>query len=172
MTNPPRLVSFSRRQLLAGFGVASLLAAGCTAGDWREEAPPAAGVQATVGDVTLRNLILVVGDRGESVLMGSGVAASADTLVSVRLTPHDAAGNAAPARTYAAGVSFPAQALTPATVRFANADLKPGMVADLTLSFDKAGQQTLRVPSLASTHPDFAEAWTKAQSLQLAAEQR
>lgn len=164
MTNPPRPVPFSRRQMLMGFGAVSLLAAGCTVGEWREDSPPAAGVQTTVGDVTLRNLVIITDDQGQGVLMGAGIAANADTLVSLTLVPHDAAGKAGATRTYPVALSFPAQVLTPTVVKFANPDLKPGMVADLTLRFTAAGHQTLRVPSLANTHPDFAEAWTKAQS--------
>ena len=164
MSNPARPVPFSRRQMLMGFGTVSLLTAGCTAGEWREDAPPAAGAQTTIGDVTLRNLVLVIDNQGQGVLMGAGIAASADTLASLTLVPHDAAGKAGVARTYPVGLSFPAQVLTPAVVKFANPDLKPGMIADLTLHFTTAGHQTLRVPSLANTHPDFAEAWTQAQS--------
>lgn len=164
MTTLPLRTSFSRRSLLLGLSATALVTSACTVGDWRPSKPPAAGVQTEIGEIKLRNLILVTDEKGSAVLFGSGWTGEGDTLVSVTVTPRDGAAPGDETRTYETNLALPAQTLTPTTVSFSDPRLKAGRTAEVTFRFARQGERTLQVPSLAHTHPDFSAAWAAARS--------
>lgn len=157
MTNQPRFAI----RLAVSAGIAAALLSGCTAGDWREAAPPAAGVQAEASTIKVRNLVLVANELGEAVLFGAGVSPTADVLTSVTVSPIDNVGKASQARQTLTNISFAKNELTQTNVKITDRDLKPGLTASVTLRFDNAGETQRIVPILASTHPDFKEAYAK-----------
>lgn len=161
MSNLPTRTTMRRRSLVAGLGLAALLATGCTAGDWREASPPAAGVQLNVGDMKLRNLVVVTDDKGSAVLFGAGLSPVDDALTGMAIVPFDANSKPGEPQITKAQVTFAKNVLTPTDIAFSDPALKAGLTASVTLQFDKAGTGTVVVPTLASTHPDFKDAWAK-----------
>lgn len=152
--------------LLAATALATFLATGCTAGQWEHDAPPAAGVQQEQDRIKARNVLIIADDQGKAVLEGTIAADRAFALTT--------AGFAAerPDGTWGEATSLPftgeaakgkSLALGGPAFAFQSPDLSPGRLASVGLNFDDGTQLTLDVPVYAATHPDFAEAWTKAQ---------
>ncbi len=124
---------------------------------------PAEGVNSSVGSVMVRNVLIVADNTGRGVLSASVATYGDDTLTGVTGTPQKSDGSlGSPLVVTSTGLPATLAAntltvLTDAPVRIAvtSPDLKPGLLADVTLTFAKAGPVTLVAPVLSSDEPEF-----------------
>ena len=124
---------------------------------------PAEGVNSTTGPVMVRNLLVVADASGKGLVSASVITYGDDTLTAVAGTPQKSDGAAgSPLVTASAGLPLTLTSnrlvvLTDAPVRLAvtSPDLKPGLLAEVTLTFAKAGPVTMLAPVLSSTEPEF-----------------
>ncbi|MBK8461912.1 MAG: hypothetical protein IPL36_02280 [Nigerium sp.] len=136
------------RALIAGVS-AALLLTGCGFGaQTLQPYTPAHGVSIDVTasesnrQLKVRNLLIVAGESGEGVVSASVVSPVADSLVDVSGTPLKADGTKGTplSVTKAADVALKPDQLVVLTtpepaVRVASPDLRPGLTADVTLTF-------------------------------------
>ena len=160
----------TRRRLgtsLAALALVVGLASGCTAGDWRYDSPPAAGVQADAGDVKVRNLMVLADDAGEGLLLGSVFSTQPLELSMVGVAGEQPDG------TFSQPVAIDLAAAVPvnggltlgdSSSRVEGADLVQGRVAKVMMQFSDGTTATIEAPVMSSTHPDYEEAWEKAQA--------
>ncbi len=143
------------------------LASGCTAGDWRYESPPAAGVQTDEGTVKVRNLMVLADSEGEGLLLGSVFSTQPLDLSMVSVAGEQSDG------TFAEPVAIDLSAAVPvngslilgdSSSRVEGADLLEGRVAKVMMQFSDGTTATIDAPVMSSTHPDYEEAWEKAQA--------
>lgn len=126
---------------------------------------PAEGVNSTTGPVLVRNLLVVADATGRGVVSASVITYGDDTLTAVAGTPQKSDGAAgSPLVVTSTGLPLTLTSnrlvvLTDAPVRLAvtSPDLKPGLLAEVTLTFTKAGPVTLLTPVLSSTDPEFQQ---------------
>lgn len=124
---------------------------------------PAEGVNTSLGQVMVRNVLVIADTTGQGLVSASLVSYGDDTLTAVAGTPHKVDGSAgSPLVVTATGLPLTLKpnklvVLTDAPLRIAvsSPDLKAGLLADLTLTFSKAGQVKLVVPVLSSDEPEF-----------------
>lgn len=124
---------------------------------------PAEGVNSTTGPVMVRNLLVVADSTGRGVVSASVATYTDDTLTGVTGTPQKSDGSlGSPLVVTSTGLpkALPANTLvvlTDAPVRVAvtSPDLKPGLLADITLTFAKSDPVTLVAPVMSSSEPEF-----------------
>lgn len=163
--------SISRRPLhrLRGLAAAAVLGAaltlsGCGLNVQTLQAyTPAHGVNIDQGTIKVRNLLIVAGQDGSGVLSASIVSSEPDSLVSVSGVAHRPDGTDASALTasLAAPVELKPGAMTVLTtpapaITVSSPDLKPGLTAQMTLTFASGQQATSLVPVLSSEDPIYA----------------
>lgn len=132
---------------------------------------PGEGVNADVGDpadptmvVHVRNLVVIAKEGGQGVLSASMVTGGQDSLVGV--SGNAVKGDGSQGAPLNATLSTPV-ALAPSTlvvlasdpatvITVRSADLAPGLVAVVTLQFEKAGEVTLRAPVVDGAEAQYA----------------
>ena len=159
-----------RRRLGASIAALVLvtgLASGCTAGDWRYDIPPAAGVVEDAGPVKARNVMLVADEDGQGLLLGSLF-----TNEPVELEGAAVAGEQ-PDGSYADPVDVDVTGKIGIQQAFVfggedsvveGAELTPGMLAAVLLRFSDGTSMTLETPVVSSEDPSYATAWDDAQA--------
>ncbi|MDO5737088.1 MAG: hypothetical protein Q4P15_11500 [Propionibacteriaceae bacterium] len=142
------------------------LASGCTAGDWRYDAPPAAGVQQDAGPLKARNVMVLADGEGEGLLLGSVFTTQAVELTEVGVAAEQQDGS------FAEPVLVKAEGDVPVNgsllfggkeSRIEGADLQEGLLANVFMRFSDGTTMEVEAPVMSSTHSDYAEAWDKAQ---------
>lgn len=124
---------------------------------------PAEGVNSSTGPTMVRNLMVVADDTGRGVVSASVVTYADDTLTGVAGTPQKADGSTgSPLVVTTTGLPLTLTSnrlvvLTDSPLRIAvtSPDLKPGLLAKITLTFAKSGQVTLLAPVVSSSEPEF-----------------
>ena len=128
---------------------------------------PAEGVNTNIGPtgkwVQVRNLMILSRSNGEGFLSASIVASESDALTAVTGNPIKTSGDAGAPFTadVAKPLTLPAGKLVILTeqsklITVKSADLMVGGEAELTLSFANVGDQTIRVPVVDASQPDYA----------------
>lgn len=125
---------------------------------------PAEGVNTSVGQVQVRNVLVIADSTGQGLVSASLVTYADDTLTAVAGTPHKVDGSAgSPLVVTATGLplTMPTNTLfvltdAPLRIAVSSPDLKPGLLAEVTLTFAKAGQVKVVTPVLSSDEPEFA----------------
>lgn len=124
---------------------------------------PAEGVNSSTGPVMVRNLLIVADNTGRGVVSASLVTYGDDTLTAVAGVPQKPDG-APGSPLVVTSTGLPAQlssntlvVLTndPLRIAVTSPDLKPGLLADVTLTFAKAGPVKLVAPVLSASEPEF-----------------
>lgn len=139
---------------------------GCTAGQWVETVPPAAGVQTTEGGIKLRNFVVLSDGEGTGMILGG---------ITSRDEPAEIVGLGYSAEledgTFGELMAVPFSAsiaegktitLDGAETSFSSTDLQLGRLAEVAVVLDSGERVSLLVPVMSSEHPDFAEAWAAA----------
>lgn len=123
---------------------------------------PAHGVNVDNGPVKVRNLLVIADDAGRGVLSGSFAVSADDTLTSVSGNALGADGASAGSLTVT-GNPVPLKrtglaVLTSVTspIRLSSPALKPGLLAELQLSFASGLSQKVTVPVMSVTDPIYA----------------
>ncbi len=123
---------------------------------------PAEGVNASVGSVQIRNLMILSRAEGDGFLSASLVSGDRDALVGVSgsAIKVDGATGAAFKATLSNPVAIGNNDLVVLTNRppilIKSADLVPGLTANLTLQFSTAGELTLVVPVVDADQKEYA----------------
>lgn len=129
--------------------------------------PPAQGINVDVaGGPKVRNLLLIANASGKGQLSASIVApTTADRLIAVAATPIKPDSTlGAPLTVSAANVTLPAGRMVVLTdtavapIIVTGADLKPGVTANVTLTFASGAVQKVVVPVLDAANPIYATA--------------
>lgn len=124
---------------------------------------PAQGVNSDVGQVRVRNLVIVADAAGQGVISASLITYADDTLTAVGGTPHKSDGSAgSPLVVTATGLPLQLSTetlvvLTEAPLKLAvsSPDLKPGLLAEVTMDFTKSGRLTIVAPVVNSAQPEY-----------------
>lgn len=127
---------------------------------------PAQGVNAEVGTVKVRNLLIIANSAGKGRLSGAFISnGKADTVTGITGTASKPDGTAAGELTIGNGtVQLPANKLVVLTgdgsqnVTVAGEGLKPGLDTRLTLQFASGGTQQIVVPVRDAAEPMYASA--------------
>jgi hypothetical protein len=127
---------------------------------------PAHGVNVEQSSVKVRNLLVIADEAGKGVVSASVVSSVDDQLTAVAGVPmkSDGSAAAAPLTVTPTGLplTIPANTLAvltaaPTRVSVASADLKPGLLAEVTLTFAKAGQVKLVAPVMHAGAPEYKD---------------
>lgn len=123
---------------------------------------PAAGVDAHNDTVKVSNLVLVDGD-GAARVSASVVASRTDEITGISAQPLSATNDNQGSAVQAPAVAVSLEQGTPtnitdAGVELTSADLKPGLLASVTLTFKNSEPITVRTPIVSSVNPDFSSA--------------
>ena len=159
----------TRRRLsisLAALALVAGLASGCTAGDWRYDSPPAAGVQQDSGTVKARNIMVLADEQGDGLVLGSVFTTEPLDLTQVAVAAEQEDGSFGDPVAVAVTGSVPVNqglALGAKESRVEGAGLQEGLLADVFMEFSDGTTMTVKAPVLSSTHADYAQAWEKAQ---------
>ncbi|HMQ38523.1 MAG TPA: hypothetical protein PKA07_13250, partial [Micropruina sp.] len=124
---------------------------------------PAEGVNSSTGPVMVRNLLIVADNTGRGVVSASLVTYGDDTLTAVAGVPQKSDGTpGSPLVVTTTGLPVQLSSntlvvLTNAPVRIAvtSPDLKPGLLADVTLTFTKGGPVKLVAPVVSASEPEY-----------------
>lgn len=151
---------------LAALVLVTGLASGCTAGDWRYDAPPAAGVLQDAGPVKARNVMMLADSEGKGLLMGSLFADEQVELVGAAVAGERPDGSfgepVSLAITGTIGVEE-AFVLGGKDSVVAGAELQPGLLAAVQLNFSDGTSMTVQTPVVSSEDPSYADTWDEAQ---------
>lgn len=124
---------------------------------------PAEGVNTSVGQVMVRNVLVIADSTGQGLVSASLVSYADDTLTAVAGTPQKVDGSAGSALVVTATglpLAMPPNTLfvltdAPTRIAVSSPDLKPGLLVDLTLTFATAGQVKVVAPVLSADEPEF-----------------
>lgn len=124
---------------------------------------PAHGVNVDDGAVKVRNLLIVADDKGHGVLSGSFTTDKSDVLAAVAGTALRADGTkgstltvtGAPVKLTENGLAVLTASDNP--IRVQGADLKPGLLAEVQLTFGSGLAKTVTVPVLSTTDPIYSQ---------------
>lgn len=152
---------------LAALALVVGLASGCTAGDWRYDSPPAAGVQTDAGPIKVRNLMVLADTEGEGLLLGSIFTTRGVTLMAVAVSAEEDGG------TFAEPV--PVDLTGDVSVNdglqlggkdslVEGAKLREGLLARVMMQFSDGTTAAVEAPVVSSEHADYKEAWAQAQA--------
>ncbi|MCC2591974.1 hypothetical protein LKO27_00825 [Tessaracoccus sp. OS52] len=149
------------RTWLAAAALAAVLTTGCTAGDWRYDAPPAAGVQADAGPVKARNFLVVADESGQAAVLGTIVASEDVTLTGVAVAAEDENGERGePVMLDLGGEEIRRNGvlkLDAGNATVEGAELLPGRLAHVALQFEDGTQLVLQTPVMSAEHADYDE---------------
>lgn len=157
------MVAINRRTVLvaacAALALSGLSACGFNA-QTLQPYNPAEGVNADQATVKARNILLVVNLQGSGYLAGAFSSTVDDTFTGASGTAIKADGSPGAALAFsAASIPLPATRLTnlldSRAVTVTSPDLKPGLSANVTLRFAKAGSITLIVPAVDATSEQY-----------------
>lgn len=158
-----------RRRIGASFAALALvvgLASGCTSGEWRYDAAPAAGVQQDAGPVKVRNLMVLADGEGEGLLLGSVFTTQPLELSQVAVSAKQEDGSSAePAAVRVTG-AVPVESglkLGGKDSLIEGAGLDTNQLANVSLAFSDGTTMMMDVPVMAAEHPDYKAAWDDAQ---------
>ncbi|MFZ2428694.1 MAG: hypothetical protein WAW71_11185 [Propioniciclava sp.] len=151
-------------RVLIAAAASALLLSGCGfSAQTLQPYTPAEGVNTQIGDVKVRNLVLVSDEEGNGYVSASLVSPTRDTLVTVSGNPVKLDGSAGAPLTVVGGTPV---SLTPnklvvltdptAALTVSSPDLRPGLVATVTLQFASGEQQSIQTPVLSPTDPIYA----------------
>ncbi len=141
-------------------------ASGCTAGDWRYDAPPAAGVQQDVGPLKARNIMVLANAEGEGLLLGSVFTTQPVELTRVAVAAEQTDGSFADPVNIAVSGDVPKNGglvFGSKESLVEGADLQEGLLANVYLEFSDGNTMMVEAPVLSSMHEDYAATWDKAQ---------
>lgn len=124
---------------------------------------PAEGVNSSTGPVMVRNLLIVADNTGRGVVSASLVTYGDDTLTAVAGVPQKSDGTpGSPLVVTTTGLPVQLSSNTlvvltnpPVRVAVTSPDLKPGLLADVTLTFAKAGPVKLVAPVVSASEPEY-----------------
>jgi len=124
---------------------------------------PAQGVNQNVGQVMVRNLVVIADTTGRGVVSASLVSYADDTLSAVAGVPQKSDGTAgSPLVVTTTGIPLTVTAntlfvltLPPVRISVTSPDLKPGLLAEVTLTFAKAGPLKAMAPVVSSEQPEY-----------------
>lgn len=136
---------------------------GCTAGDWRYEAPPAAGVQADAADAKVRNLMIVTDADGQAIVLGSVATTDPVELADLTVWAQDDSGVPGEPHSIDVSAEIPRDGIFKfegEATQFENTELLLGRLAEVRVGFGDGRAVTLEAPIYSSEHPDFAEEWS------------
>lgn len=142
------------------------LASGCTAGDWRYDAPPAAGVQQDAGPVKARNIMILTDGEGEGLLLGSVFTTQPLELSQVAVSAEQEDGSFGEPVPVAVSGKVPVESglmLGDKDSLVEGADLDPSRLVNVFLSFSDGTTMMLEAPVMSAEHQDYEAAWDKAQ---------
>lgn len=156
----------NRRRIATWLAVTTLtvgMSVGCTAGDWRYDAPPAAGTQADADTTKARNFMVIADDSGQAMLLGS-VASVEPVSIAGMVVAAEAEDNQ-----FGEPVEIAFQADIPRdglvklegeATKFEDTELQLGRLAQVTVSLGDGQALQLKVPVYSSEHPDYSETWS------------
>ena len=152
---------------LAALVLVTGLASGCTAGDWRYDIPPAAGVVEDAGPVKARNIMLLADEEGKGLLLGSLFTSEPVELQGVAVASEQADGSySEPVEVAVTGKIGIQEALdfggTDSIVE--GTELRAGMLAAVLLQFSDGTSMTMETPIVSSENPAYTATWDAAQS--------
>lgn len=156
----PRMRRIASLTAAAAFTVA--LSAGCTVGDWRYDAPPAAGVQADANDAKARNIVVISDDAGQAILLGSVVVTQPASVAQISVTALDDQDAPGQTHVFEINADLPFEGvhkLEAANTQFTLPDLLLGRLAEVVVTMGDGRAITMQAPIHSSEHPDFAEEW-------------
>lgn len=147
------------RHSAAALVVAGLMAfSGCTSTFTAQPYTPGVGTNVDQGPVMVRAMVLVI-DGDKAYLTGSIVSHEDDNLTGIQGKAQDGSFKDVADLTFTdAQIEVPTDKLVTLTDKQISTpvgDLKPGLTAQLTLNFEKAGAATLVVPVVDTKHPDY-----------------
>lgn len=149
--------------LIAGIGSALLLTGCGFNAQTLQPYTPAEGVNAQVGTVKVRNLVLVSDESGKGYVSASLVSSVNDALVKVSGAPVLLSGAAGAPLTVSGGTPVALTANTMAVlteptakVEVSSPDLRPGLLASVTLEFSSGSRETIQTPVLSVKNPNYA----------------
>lgn len=149
------------RTVVAGVGLALLLT-GCGF-DVQTLQPytPAHGVNVEAGSIKVRNLLVVSDDSGKGVVSASILSPKADKLVKVEGAPIKLDGSKGAPFTASGSVDVPANQLAVLTngapaFSVSSADLKPGLTADVKLTFESGATAAVVAPVMSKDSPIYS----------------
>ena len=124
---------------------------------------PAEGVNTQVDALKVRNLMIIANTSGQGVISASLVSAADDSLASVAGTAQKSDGTAGAALSVTPTglpLALPSNTLlvltnAPTHIGVSSPDLKPGLLAEVTLTFAKAGPVKMLVPVVSSSEPEY-----------------
>ncbi|RMB62059.1 hypothetical protein [Tessaracoccus antarcticus] len=149
---------------LAALALVVGLSTGCTAGDWRYEAPPAAGVQADAGPVKVRNLMVLADAEGQGLLLGSIFTTEAVKLTAVGVSAEQQDGTFGAPTPVALTGDVPINGglvLGGDDSRVEKAGLQEGLLAKVMMQFSDGTTAAVEAPVLSSDNADYKAAWDK-----------
>lgn len=136
------------------------LAAGCTAGAWEYDSPPAAGVQAAAGTVKARNFMVIADDSGDGILLGTVASTEAVSLTGVAVQAETSdGGRAEPVFVEVTG-DIPRNgtfSLDSSNGQVSGANFLLGRTTTIGLQFSDGTEIRMEAPVLSSEHPDFQD---------------
>lgn len=163
----PRRICTSLVALLSVTGLAS----GCTAGDWRYDVTPAAGVVQDAGPVKARNIMLVADSEGKGLLLGFLFSSEQVELVGAAVAGQQVDGDYGQPVivdvTGQIGVEEPLELGGEDSI-VEGADLEPGLLAAVLLEFSDGTSMTVETPVVSADEPTYTDAWQDAQGLEAA----
>lgn len=151
------------RTVVAGVGLALLLAGCGFNAQTLQPYTPAHGVNVDAGSIKVRNLLLVSDTTGNGIVSASLVSSESDQLTQVTGTPNKADGSpGAPLTVSSAGqitlnpnqlvvLTAPSPAIT-----VSSPDLQPGMTAELSLTFASGTTAEATAPVMSFNDPIYA----------------
>ena len=124
---------------------------------------PAEGVNSSTGPVMVRNLLIVADNTGRGVVSASLVTYGDDTLTAVAGVPQKSDGTpGSPLVVTTTGLPVQLSSNTlvvltnpPVRIAVTSPDLKPGLLADVTLTFTKGGPVKLVAPVVSASEPEY-----------------
>ncbi len=155
----------SLRRLGAALCVPLALTLGGCVAQFQTSQPytPAEGVNTQVEAMKVRNLMIIANTSGQGVISASLVSGTGDSLASVAGTAQKADGTPGGALSVTSTglpLALPSNTLlvltnAPTRIAVSSPDLKPGLLAEVTLTFSKAGPVTMLVPVVSSSEPEY-----------------
>ena len=112
---------------------------------------PADGVEATVGDLAIRDLVLVGGGGGAAVISGAAINLG-EQPISVQLAPQAAAGGTSGGAQIDLGPREQVD-LSQKGLRFEGIEAKPGSIVPVSVTSRTGGTTIVNVPVLKATGP-------------------
>ena len=138
------------------------LTSGCTAGDWRYDAPPAAGVQTDAGPVKVRNLMVLADADGDGLLLGSVFTSQPVELEVMGLAVEQSDGSFTDPVVLELAGDVPVQGglmFGGPESRLEGVGLTEGLLARVIMQFSDGTSVDIEAPVMSSEHPDYKSAW-------------